>query len=158
MRPNTPASICFGLALAAVQASAWASGKAPAPASSPTTAPVTASAPAAAPPGAVSGVAATDVDEAKLLAEINPHGFVFPVGLYRCDLDRSVDVREVARDMRSAIVRWNKKDYVLRAVAARTGALRYEDPSSGLVWLVIVGKSMLLDTKLGKQLANDCRV
>ena len=88
----------------------------------------------------------------------NPHNFAFPAGVYNCDLNRKVDVREVSADMRSAVVRWATKDYTLRAVKARTGALRYEDEASGLVWIVIVGKSMLLDTKAGKQLANDCRV
>ncbi|MBN9429768.1 MAG: MliC family protein [Burkholderiales bacterium] len=87
----------------------------------------------------------------------NPHGFQFPAGVYRCELNRSVHVRQVSADLQSAVLNWNKKDYTLRAVNARTGALRYEDPKSGLVWLVIVGKSMLLDTKLGRQLANECK-
>jgi hypothetical protein len=46
----------------------------------------------------------------------------------------------------------------MQAVGARSGALRYEDPKSGLVWLVIPSKSMLLDTKKGRQLANECKV
>lgn len=91
-------------------------------------------------------------------ASFNPHNFAFPAGVYRCELNRSVHVRQVSPDMRSAVVHWDKKDYTLQAVNARTGALRYEDPESGLVWLVIVGKSMLLDTKHGKQLANECKV
>jgi hypothetical protein len=45
----------------------------------------------------------------------------------------------------------------MHAVGARSGALRYEDPQSGLVWLVIATKSMLLDTKHGRQLANECK-
>lgn len=91
-------------------------------------------------------------------AGFNPHNFAFTPGVYRCELNRSVHVRQVSPDMRSAVLHWDKKDYTLRAVNARTGALRYEDPASGLVWLVIVGKSMLLDTKHGKQLANECKV
>jgi hypothetical protein len=78
--------------------------------------------------------------------------------VYRCDLNRSVHIRQVSPDMQSAVLNWDKKDYTLRAVNARSGALRYEDAASGLVWLVIVGKAMLLDTKHGKQLANDCKV
>lgn len=91
-------------------------------------------------------------------ASFNPHNFAFTPGVYRCELNRSVHVREVSPDLRSAVLHWDKRDYTLRAVNARTGALRYEDPASGLVWLVIVGKSMLLDTKHGKQLANECKV
>ncbi len=45
----------------------------------------------------------------------------------------------------------------MKAVHARSGALRYEDDKSGIVWLIIAGKSMLLDTKHGRQLANECR-
>lgn len=96
-------------------------------------------------------------EEPLQVAGFNPHGFTVPAGIYRCDLGRSVHVRQVSPDMLSAVVHWNKKDYTLRAVNARSGALRYEDAASGLVWLVIVGKSMLLDTRQGKQLANDCR-
>jgi hypothetical protein len=88
----------------------------------------------------------------------NPHGFKFPAGVYRCELNRSVYVREVSPDMQQAVVNWNKRDYTLRAVNARSGALRYEDAASGLVWLMILDKSMLLDTRQGKQLANECKV
>jgi hypothetical protein len=82
----------------------------------------------------------------------------FHPGTYRCELERQVHVTQVSADGRSAVVRWNRRDYTLKVVEARTGALRYEDASSGLVWLVIVGKSMLLDTRAGKQLANECRI
>lgn len=84
-------------------------------------------------------------------------GLQMKTGVYRCELNRSVHVRHVSSDARSAKIRWGKRDYTLHAVNARSGALRYEDPKSGLMWLTIVGKSMLLDTKHGKQLANECR-
>lgn len=87
----------------------------------------------------------------------NPAGLPHKAGTYRCELNRIVDVRHVAEDLRTAIVHWNKRDYSMTAVNTHSGALRYEDAGSGLVWLVIVGKSMLLDTKVGKQLANECR-
>lgn len=92
------------------------------------------------------------------VSAINPYGFPFPPGIYRCELERSVDVTQVAADLKTAVVQWDKQTYTLHAVGARTGALRYEDAASGLVWLVIAGKSMLLDTKTGKQLANECRI
>lgn len=87
----------------------------------------------------------------------NPAGLPFKAGIYRCELDRKVDVRSVATDLQSAVVQWDRREYTLRAVNTQSGALRYEDSESGLVWLVIVGKSMLLDTKAGRQLANECR-
>ncbi|GMV03512.1 MAG: hypothetical protein AMXMBFR52_31670 [Burkholderiales bacterium] len=90
-------------------------------------------------------------------AGFNPHGFKLPTGVYRCELNRSVNVREVSADLSSAVVQFDKKEYRMQAVGARSGALRYEDPKSGLVWLVISTKSMLLDTKHGRQLANECK-
>jgi hypothetical protein len=97
--------------------------------------------------------AANDADA----QSFNPHNFKFPVGVYRCELNRSVDVEQVSPDMQSAVLRFDKKEYRMKAVHARSGALRYEDAKSGLVWLIIASKSMLLDTKHGKQLANECR-
>lgn len=82
----------------------------------------------------------------------------FDPGLYRCELKREVLVHSVAADRGHAMIKWRKRDYRLTAVQARSGALRYEDPISGLMWIVILDKSMLLDTKHGRQLANECRL
>lgn len=38
-----------------------------------------------------------------------------------------------------------------------TGAIRLEDPVAGVVWLQLSNKSMLLDQKQGRRLADDCR-
>lgn len=87
-----------------------------------------------------------------------PLRMVLEVGNYRCDLNRSVTVRQIAPDRRSMTISWMGKDHSLSAVDARSGALRFENPAAGLIWLVIVGKSMLLDSRKGQQLANDCRL
>jgi len=79
------------------------------------------------------------------------------VGLYRCDLQRSVAVRWIAPDLGSIVLDWLGQDHSLRSTPTSSGALRYEDPKSGLTWLVISGKSMLLDSRRGRQLANECR-
>ena len=77
-------------------------------------------------------------------------------GLYRCELSRRVVVRRIEDDGQSMVINWQGKDHTLNAVAARTGALRFENAQEGLMWLVIVGKSMLLDMRRGQQLANEC--
>jgi hypothetical protein len=79
-------------------------------------------------------------------------------GVYFCDLNRRVELRQVAEDKKSVILYWERRNYTLHAVATQTGAIRLEDKVSGLTWITITGKSMLLDTRQGKQLANDCRV
>lgn len=78
-------------------------------------------------------------------------------GLYRCELSRSVTIRKVAADGKSLVLNWAGRDHDFSAVEARTGALRFENMSEGMVWLVIIGKAMLLDTRKGKQLANECK-
>ena len=78
-------------------------------------------------------------------------------GLYRCELSRSVTIRRVAADGKSLVLNWAGRDHDFLAVEARTGALRFENVSEGMVWLVIIGKAMLLDTRKGRQLANECR-
>ncbi len=78
-------------------------------------------------------------------------------GVYHCDLNRRVELRQVSDDHQSAILYWERRNYTMHAVSTQTGALRLEDKTSGLTWITIQGKSMLLDTKQGKQLANDCR-
>lgn len=91
------------------------------------------------------------------ITEINPAGIPFRAGTYRCELNRQVQVREVSPDLQFAVLNWDRKDYTMRVVGTRSGALRYEDSASGLVWLVIASKSMLLDTRRGQQLANECK-
>lgn len=87
----------------------------------------------------------------------NPYGLKFVPGAYRCELGRSVQVRAVSGDLRTAVLRWGADEYTLRAVDARSGALRYEDPASGLAWIVLREASMLLDMRAGQRLANACR-
>ncbi len=82
----------------------------------------------------------------------------FEAGVYKCELGRSVNVSDITSDRGSVKLQWARKDYTMLAVSTRTGALRYEDSASGLVWIVIPAKAMLLDTSKGKQLANECRL
>lgn len=130
---------------------------------------------AAAPPGEPAGVP-TVVSEGALAAPaavpvglgIAPPGSANPVdagdkpmallaGLYKCELSRSVTIRRVAADGKSLVLHWAGRDHDFSAVEARTGALRFENVTEGMVWLVIIGKAMLLDTRKGRQLANECR-
>lgn len=82
---------------------------------------------------------------------------VLVVGVHECELKRSVTVRRVAPDRASLVLAWLGRDHTLQVVPTHTGALRYEDARAGLIWLVISGKAMLLDSRGGRQLANECR-
>lgn len=49
-----------------------------------------------------------------------------------------------------------KQRYRMMPVATTTGAIRLEDRQAGGVWLQLANKSMLLDEKHGKRLADEC--
>ena len=86
-----------------------------------------------------------------------PVGLVLEPGVYHCELGRSVGVKSLTRDGQTMELKWNRKEYTMAAVEARSGALRYEDTQAGLAWITIVGKSLLLDVRKGAQLANECK-
>ena len=52
---------------------------------------------------------------------------------------------------------WGGDAYQMQRVSTTTGAHRFENVSSGLVWISIPAKAMLLDSKLGAPVANECR-
>ena len=106
---------------------------------------------------AIRGEAAPAPNAARTPEGFNPYRIAYAPGTYRCELGRSVQVRTVAADLRSTVLRWGEGDYTLHSVDARSGALRYEDPAAGLAWIVLRDRAMLLDTRAGQRLANACR-
>lgn len=54
-------------------------------------------------------------------------------------------------------MRWKKHLLRMHRVETTTGANRFESRKHGLVWIGIPAKGMLLDSKRGLQLANECR-
>lgn len=46
--------------------------------------------------------------------------------------------------------------YRLHPVQTSTGAVRLEDPHDGAVWIQLANKSMLMDQKHGRRLADEC--
>lgn len=76
---------------------------------------------------------------------------------FHCELGNKLTVYENAGDSNRIGLRWNKQVHELARVSTTTGANRFENKESGLVWISIPSKSMLLDAKKGQQLANECR-
>ena len=52
---------------------------------------------------------------------------------------------------------WGGDAYQMQRVPTTTGAQRFEHFGSGLIWISIPAKAMLLDRRLGAPVANDCR-
>ncbi|MEN3294705.1 MAG: hypothetical protein V7642_3958 [Burkholderiales bacterium] len=76
---------------------------------------------------------------------------------YSCEMGNKVTVYEKADDNKHIGLRWNRKMHELTRVSTSTGADRFENKDAGLVWINIPAKAMLLDSKKGQQLANECR-
>ena len=53
---------------------------------------------------------------------------------------------------------WRGRAYNMERVRTTTGAHRFEDAQSGLVWIGIPAKAMLLDSRRGAPVVNDCKV
>ncbi|MFC5472570.1 hypothetical protein [Paraherbaspirillum soli] len=77
-------------------------------------------------------------------------------GNFYCEMGNRI---ALASDAGGAVkLTWKGRAYPMTAASTSTGAVRLEDKSSGLVWIQIPAKSMLLNTKSGQQLANECKL
>ena len=76
---------------------------------------------------------------------------------FDCELGNKITIYRQQDDDQHIALHWNKRTHTLTRVATVTGANRFEDAKSGLVWIGIPAKSMLLDSKKGQQLANECK-
>lgn len=76
---------------------------------------------------------------------------------YSCELGNKITIFQNDNDLSHIALRWKKRIHRLERVGTTTGAMRFENLSYGLVWIGIPSKGMLLDSKLNRQLANECK-
>jgi membrane-bound inhibitor of C-type lysozyme len=76
---------------------------------------------------------------------------------YNCELGAKVTIFHNESDDSHIAIRWKKRIHRLEKVGTTTGARRFENPTFGLIWIGIPAKGMLLDSKLNRQLANECK-
>lgn len=76
---------------------------------------------------------------------------------YACELGNKITIYTNAQDDGHIALRWKKRLHRLNRVGTTTGALRFENPHWGLIWIGIPAKGILLDSKLNRQLANECK-
>lgn len=77
---------------------------------------------------------------------------------YQCAQGHKITVYRNATDNQNVAMRWNKRLLAMKRVETESGAERLENEKQGLVFIGIPEKAMLLDTKKGQQLANECKV
>jgi membrane-bound inhibitor of C-type lysozyme len=76
---------------------------------------------------------------------------------YSCELGNKVTIYTNEGDSSHMALRWKKRLHRMTRVGTSTGASRFENTTFGLVWIGIPAKSMLLDSKANRQLANECK-
>jgi membrane-bound inhibitor of C-type lysozyme len=76
---------------------------------------------------------------------------------YHCELGNKLTIYHNETDDSHIALRWKKRIHRLEKVGTTTGARRFENPTFGLIWIGIPAKGMLLDSKLNRQLANECK-
>jgi hypothetical protein len=75
---------------------------------------------------------------------------------YHCEMKEALTIYTNADDNEHIAMRWHTHLYRLKRIATTTGANRFENKKVGLVWIGIPSKGMLLDSRHGSQLANEC--
>ncbi len=76
---------------------------------------------------------------------------------YQCELGNKLTIYQNKDDNLHAAIKWGKRLHQMDRVPTTTGADRFENKHFGLVWIAIPAKGILLDSKTGHQLANECR-
>ena len=73
-----------------------------------------------------------------------------------CELGASIRVEHDAAQPGHFNVQGKGFRYRMRPVVTSTGAIRLEDAKAGAVWLQLANKSMLMDQKKGRRVADEC--
>jgi hypothetical protein len=94
---------------------------------------------------------------AGVTAEDEPNVKDDNVADYHCELGNKVTVYSNEKDEEHIAVRWKQRLHRLTRVGTTTGAKRFENKNYGLIWIGIPAKGMLLDSRLNRQLANECK-
>lgn len=93
----------------------------------------------------------TDADETQLAAAERAY-----LGDYACEFKESVHIDKHPKVAGYVNVAWKKQVFTMKPVLSSTGALRLEDVTGRTLMIQIANKSMLLDTKIGQRLIDDC--
>lgn len=92
-----------------------------------------------------------DADETQLAAADRAY-----LGDYACEFKESVQINKHPKVAGYINVAWKKQVITMKPVLSSTGALRLEDVTGRTLMIQIANKSMLLDTKIGQRLLDEC--
>ena len=79
------------------------------------------------------------------------------VGRLPCELGQMVELLADPQAIGYFRLMIGKSSYRVAPQETTTGAIRLEDKAAGIVWLQLANKSMLMDQKQGRRLADNCK-
>ena len=79
------------------------------------------------------------------------------VGTLPCELGQTVVLLAEPGEVGYFSLRIGKFTYRVSPELTTTGAVRLEDKAAGIVWLQLANKSMLMNQKQGKRMADECK-
>ena len=74
-----------------------------------------------------------------------------------CELGNVVHIAPDAQNRGFFTLQMGKHRFHVSPVPSATGAIRLEDPQAGAMWLQLANKSMLMNSKLGQRMADECQ-
>lgn len=78
-------------------------------------------------------------------------------GVYRCDENLRVEIQRDPRRADSITLGWQGRRHTLQRYDSESGLPRYEDRQNGLLWIDLPWKSVLMDLRNERPLANECK-
>lgn len=77
-------------------------------------------------------------------------------GDYACEFAQTINVSANAKNEGYVDLRFKKQTWIMKPVLSPTGALRLEDVKGRMLLVQIANKSMLMDTKIGQRVVDEC--
>jgi len=93
-----------------------------------------------------------DLDEKLLAVAEQVH-----TGRIVCELGNVVQITPDAQIRGAFALQMGKHRFHMTPAYSATGAIRLEDTQAGAMWLQLANKSMLMNSKLGQRMADECQ-
>ena len=95
---------------------------------------------------------AIDLDEKAMAVAEQVH-----TGRIVCELGNVVQITPDPQNRGFFMLQMGKHRFHVSPVSTSTGAIRLEDAHAGAMWLQLSNKSMLMNSKLGQRMADECQ-